>query len=53
MKRKLLYTSLPAVKDPYKEMQNSLKIKMLLLIIIIIALLYCLWTEGEFDFLFN
>ena len=56
MKRKLLYVSSAQPKDPYKEMQSSLKKKMgLLIILTFIVLTYWVWSQGRlnevFDFL--
>ena len=48
MERSRIYATSAQPKDPYKEMQNSLKRKMALLIILtFIVLTYWVWSQGR------
>ena len=54
MKGTRVYVSSAQPKDTYKEMQNSLKKKMgLLIILAFIVLTYWVWSQGRLDEVFD
>ena len=54
MKGTRIYASSARPKDPYKDMQSSLKKKMgLLIILAFIVLTYWVWTQGRLDEVFD